>query len=131
MTLLGVGAEGYPAAPPPATHFETAIHDAGQHAASSFYTARVFSDRVPWPDRENRLTQALRRRREAGDPVIDLTETNPTRVGLVYPDAAIAQAMADPAAARYAPDPRGLVTAREAVSAWLRARGRDVKVEGL
>ncbi|HEV8201294.1 MAG TPA: pyridoxal phosphate-dependent aminotransferase [Candidatus Polarisedimenticolia bacterium] len=86
---------------------------------------------MPWPDRENRLTQALRRRREAGDPVIDLTETNPTRVGLVYPDAAIAKAMADPLAARYAPDPRGLVTAREAVSAWLRARGREVKTEGL
>ncbi|HET8948164.1 MAG TPA: pyridoxal phosphate-dependent aminotransferase [Candidatus Polarisedimenticolia bacterium] len=91
----------------------------------------MFSDRVPWPDRENRLTQALRRRREAGDPVIDLTETNPTRVGLVYPGAAIAQAMADPGAARYAPDPRGLLAAREAVSAWLRARGRDVGVDRL
>jgi alanine-synthesizing transaminase len=89
----------------------------------------VFSDRVPWPERENRLTQALRRRREAGDPVIDLTETNPTRVGLVYPAAAIAQAMSDPAAARYAPDPRGLVTAREVVSAWLRARGREVEAK--
>jgi aspartate/methionine/tyrosine aminotransferase len=91
----------------------------------------MFSDRVPWPDRENRLTQALRRRRGQGDPVIDLTETNPTRVGLDYPDAAIAQAMADPAAARYAPDPRGLVTAREAVCGWLRARGRDAAVDRL
>ncbi len=91
----------------------------------------MFSDRVPWPDRENRLTQALRRRRAAGDAVIDLTETNPTRVGLDYPDAAIAQAMADPAATRYTPDPRGLVTAREAVCGWLCARGRDAGVDRL
>jgi alanine-synthesizing transaminase len=91
----------------------------------------MFSDRVPWPERENRLTQALRRRRAAGGPVLDLTETNPTRVGLVYPEAAIAQALADPAAARYAPDPRGLARAREAVAAWLRARGRDVTADRL
>ncbi|HYV19610.1 MAG TPA: pyridoxal phosphate-dependent aminotransferase [Verrucomicrobiae bacterium] len=91
----------------------------------------MFSSRVPWPERENRLTQALRLRRAGGAPVIDLTETNPTRVGIDYPDAAIAQALADPAAARYAPDPRGLLTAREAVSAWLRGRGRDIGVDQL
>jgi alanine-synthesizing transaminase len=91
----------------------------------------MFSDRVPWPDRENRLTRALRRRRAEGGRVIDLTETNPTRVGLLYPEAAIAQAMAQPAIARYAPDPRGMNAAREAVAAWLRARGREVTAERL
>jgi aspartate/methionine/tyrosine aminotransferase len=39
--------------------------------------------------------------------------------------------MAQPAIARYAPDPRGMLPAREAVAAWLRARGREVTAERL
>jgi aspartate/methionine/tyrosine aminotransferase len=86
----------------------------------------MFSDRVPWPERANRLTEALRRRRASGAPVLDLTETNPTRVGLDYPRREIAEALADPAVATYAPEPRGLPVARETVTAWLAARGRVV-----
>ena len=89
--------------------------------------AAMFSTRLPWPHRENRLTEALRRRRAAAQPVIDLTESNPTRVGLAAPAEEIAAALgADPTVATYAPDPRGLATAREAVAGWLGARGRDV-----
>ena len=91
----------------------------------------MFSDRVPWPHRENRLTRALRERRAGGAPVIDLTETNPTRAGLDYPADAIAAAFADPAAAAYAPEPRGLPAAREEVAAWLGARGRPVAPDRL
>ena len=86
----------------------------------------MFSDRLPWPHRENRLTEALRRRREAGKPVLDLTESNPTRAGLAAHGAAIAAALADPAAATYTPDPRGLVPGRRAVADWLGARGRPI-----
>jgi alanine-synthesizing transaminase len=91
----------------------------------------MFSDRVPWPHRENRITRALRERRSTGAPVIDLTETNPTRAGLDYPADEIAAALADPAAAAYAPEPRGLPGAREAVAAWLGARGRPVTPDRL
>ena len=87
----------------------------------------MFSNRLPWPHRENRLTDAVRRRRASGKPVLDLTESNPTRVGLQVPAAEIAAALsADPAVATYAPDPRGLAPARGAVAAWLGARGRNV-----
>ena len=91
----------------------------------------MFSDRIPWPHRENRLTRALRERRARGAPVLDLTETNPTRAGLDYLGAEIAAALADPGAAAYAPDPRGLPAAREAVAAWLGARGRPLAPDRL
>ena len=92
----------------------------------------MFSNRLPWPHRENRLTEAVRRRRAAGKPVLDLTESNPTRAGLAAPAAEIAAALsADPAVAAYAPDPRGLAPARAAVSAWLGARGRTVAPDRL
>src|SRR5262245_19237331 len=87
----------------------------------------MFSSRLPWPHRENRLTAAVRRRRAAGKPVLDLTESNPTRVGLQAPAAEIAMAIsAGEAIAAYAPDPRGLAPAREAVAAWLHARGSGI-----
>jgi len=90
----------------------------------------MFSNRLPWPHRENRLTEALRRRREAGKPVLDLTESNPTRAGLVSRAAEIAAALSPPAVT-YAPDPRGLTPAREAVAAWLGARGREIPPDHL
>ncbi|HYR29545.1 MAG TPA: pyridoxal phosphate-dependent aminotransferase, partial [Thermoanaerobaculia bacterium] len=47
--------------------------------------------------------------------LLDLTETNPTRVGLVYPHDELADALARAARAPYDPDPRGVRSAREAV----------------
>src|SRR5262245_35508235 len=97
-----------------------------------FILGAMFSDRLPWPHRENRLTESLRRRRAAGRPVLDLTESNPTRVGLLAPAAEIAAALsADEAIATYAPDPRGLAPGREAVAAWLGARGRAIPMSSL
>jgi aspartate/methionine/tyrosine aminotransferase len=55
----------------------------------------------------------------------DLTETNPTRVGIELPDAVLA-AIADPRAGTYRPDPRGARAAREAVAAEYRALGAEV-----
>jgi aspartate/methionine/tyrosine aminotransferase len=88
-----------------------------------------FSGRVPWPQRENRITALLRARRERRAPVLDLTESNPTRVGLPYPAVEIAMALAHPLVAHYEPDPRGLPGARQAVSAWLRGVGRPAPAD--
>ena len=63
----------------------------------------------------NAITQALSKLRDAGAPLLDLTETNPTLVGLAYPSA-IAGALADPGVLTYAPEPLGLPSAREAAS---------------
>jgi aspartate/methionine/tyrosine aminotransferase len=73
----------------------------------------------------NRLTQALRLARIESRPLIDLTTSNPTIVGLRYPDDILA-ALARPTANSYEPDPRGLVSARAAVSGDYARRGISV-----
>ena len=72
----------------------------------------MLSNRAHWSAPVNRLT--LERRARAGE-LLDLTETNPTRVGLVYPLDELADALARGAHAPYDPDPRGLRSAREAL----------------
>ena len=87
-----------------------------------------FSRRFHWDQTPNRLTQALAARRAAGAPVLDLTESNPTRAGLVYgPE--IAQAFDDPRMLVYDPAPRGAMEAREAVARYYAMRGHNVPVD--
>jgi aspartate/methionine/tyrosine aminotransferase len=74
----------------------------------------VFSTRVPDDRRANNLARALARSRARG-PVIDLTVSNPTCVGLRYPRDLLA-GLSDPAALTYRPAPLGLREAREAIA---------------
>jgi len=76
----------------------------------------MFSRRLTWPYPPNRLSRLLDEARARGRCLLDLTESNPTRAGLPYPAEAIAAALADPGAATYDPSPRGLASARAAVS---------------
>ena len=90
----------------------------------------MFSSRLPRSLTPNPLTMALVALRTSGAASIDLTETNPTAVGLDYPPATLA-ALADPEARRYAPDARGLGVAREAIVADYARRGRVVSPGGI
>ncbi len=80
--------------------------------------AGVFSRRTSWTSSENRIAKAVRSRQAHGLPLLDLTETNPTRVGLGLPEEILREAALDPAALRYEPDPLGRRDAREAVSRY-------------
>ena len=84
-----------------------------------------FSTRLPADLRPNRLTDATVRQRAEGRTLIDLTLSNPTRAGLLYPPGLL-QDLADPAGLIYAPEPLGLLRAREAVSADYQRRGFSV-----
>jgi alanine-synthesizing transaminase len=75
----------------------------------------MFSARLPHDLTPNRLTSAIDERRRAGRPLLDLTVTNPTAVGIHYPDDALVP-LGDAAARSYRPEPFGLSAAREAVS---------------
>jgi alanine-synthesizing transaminase len=86
------------------------------------------SRRLRWELSENALAQAVARRRRAGLPLLDLTETNPTRVGLAFEEERILRALADPRALLYDPAPRGLATAREAVARYY-AEARGARVD--
>jgi alanine-synthesizing transaminase len=83
----------------------------------------MFSARTAWDRTPNLL--ALRREtlRARGVDVVDLTVTNPTEVGLAQPAREVREALAAPTANGYAPEPFGLVSAREAAAAELAVRG--------
>ena len=76
----------------------------------------MFSSRLPATLAPNLVSQAVAALRQAGAPLLDLTETNPTVVGLPYPDDVLAS-LSDPRARLYAPDPRGLAEARSVIAA--------------
>ncbi|HJU43831.1 MAG TPA: pyridoxal phosphate-dependent aminotransferase [Vicinamibacterales bacterium] len=61
-------------------------------------------------------------KRRTGAAIADLTESNPTRVGLSYPDDLLTP-LADARALEYEPQPLGLWAARAAVAADFRRRG--------
>jgi aspartate/methionine/tyrosine aminotransferase len=86
----------------------------------------MFSSRFHWDFRTNRLTQALEARRRDGARILDLTESNPTHAGLIYPPE-IVRAFDDPRMLVYEPSPAGAAEAREAVAAYYTARGERVE----
>jgi alanine-synthesizing transaminase len=90
-----------------------------------------FSRRLPWEHPRNRLTLAIEERLARGLPTIDLTETNPTRVGLPYPEEELAELLCRATAPEYQPHPRGLPEAREALAAALSTRGDAVAPDDL
>jgi alanine-synthesizing transaminase len=78
----------------------------------------MFSKRTEWKLAPNRFTQAQGELRAAGMDVLDLSVSNPTRAGLHYDDEAILQALVQPEAMDYDPQPKGLLTARQAVTRY-------------
>ena len=76
----------------------------------------MFSKRTDWALAPNRLARALAGRRASGQPILDLTESNPTRAGIAYPPDLLSL-LDDPRGLRYEPDARGRLDAREAVAA--------------
>ncbi len=86
----------------------------------------MFSRRLPPSLEPNGISRALDAARAAGRPLIDLTESNPTAIGLHYPEAEILAALGDARALRYQPTPRGLDEARAAAAAWYAQLGHAV-----
>jgi aspartate/methionine/tyrosine aminotransferase len=87
-----------------------------------------FSRRTNWNTEESELAQAHRLRLEAGEPIADLTASNPTRCGFAY-DPALLAALADPKALDYDPQPHGMLSARQAVCAYYAAHGVALQPE--
>ena len=85
-----------------------------------------FAKRTNWNLETNRLADSLAKRRAAGKPLIDLTESNPTKCGFEYDARAILAALAAPASLKYEPEPKGLEFARQAVSRYYAGRGERV-----
>ena len=92
----------------------------------------MFARRAAWDLRPTGFAGRVAARREAGLPILDLSDANPTRCDLA-PAAALAEALAqlalDPAIANYQPDPRGDLAARTAIAAYHARPGARVLPE--
>jgi aspartate/methionine/tyrosine aminotransferase len=88
----------------------------------------VFSRRICSNLTPNRLTEAVRQRRNERQPIIDLTESNPTRAGIEYPHDLLAP-LANPRGLLYAPQPLGLIAARRAIAGEYRRRDLSLDPE--
>jgi len=89
----------------------------------------MFSHRTDWKLTPNRFTQAQQELQAAGMDILDLTISNPTRAELHYDDEAIMQALIQPDALEYDPQPKGLRSAREAVTSYYRAQHEEFDVD--
>jgi aspartate/methionine/tyrosine aminotransferase len=76
----------------------------------------MFSDRTNWRLAPNRFTQAVEEARSRGADLLDLTASNPTRVGLEYNSDAILGSLRSDRALDYDPQAKGLRVGREAVA---------------
>jgi len=93
--------------------------------------ANMFATRTNWDLTPNRLSEALAAHRAAGKPLLDLTVANPTECGFSYDSKAILEALKNPAALRYEPNPRGLQGARRAVAGYYADRSEAISVEDI
>jgi alanine-synthesizing transaminase len=81
-------------------------------------TGPRFSRRLPWTTAQNRWSEAIAAHRASSRPLFDLTVSNPTRVGLdLFPG--WSDLLAEAAAPDCEQDPLGLLSAREALAAFL------------
>ncbi|HYL14856.1 MAG TPA: pyridoxal phosphate-dependent aminotransferase [Terriglobales bacterium] len=80
----------------------------------------MFTKRTDWKLTPNAFTVAQREMRAAGREVLDLTASNPTRVGLSYDADAILSSLSQAESLDYDPQPKGLLAARTAVAAYYR-----------
>ena len=93
--------------------------------------SRMFSHRTDWKLTPNRFTQAQQELRAAGREVLDLTISNPTRAELHYDPETILQALVNPEAMDYDPQPKGLRSAREAVAGYYGKQHNDIDPESI
>lgn len=90
----------------------------------------LFSARTRWPRITNRWSQAAAASRARPD-LIDLTESNPTRVGLPSHADGIRRALAPPTILDYEPSPLGALGARKSVVDYYARRGLRTCAEGV
>jgi alanine-synthesizing transaminase len=91
----------------------------------------MFAERTNWNLAGNRLSEALARHRASGKRLYDLTASNPTECGFDYDSEVILAALRNPAALRYEPNPKGIESARLAVTEYYSARGAVVSAEDI
>jgi alanine-synthesizing transaminase len=91
----------------------------------------MFAERTNWNLAGNRLSEALARCRAGGTRLYDLTASNPTACGFDYDRDVILAALQNPGGLRYEPNPKGLESARLAVTEYYSAHGVKVSADDM
>jgi alanine-synthesizing transaminase len=91
----------------------------------------MFSDRTAWNLEPNPLSKALATRLSSGKPVIDLTDSNPTKCNFHFEAEQILGTLSDPASLKYEPIAQGLLPARNAVVDYYRSRNCAVNINDI
>ena len=91
----------------------------------------MFSRRTDWRLTPNRFTEAVEEVRASGKEILDLTVSNPTRAGIEFDGPAILDSLRNLQSLDYDPQPKGLLSAREAVAAYYRERREQIDPEHL
>ena len=86
------------------------------------------SSRLPDRFEPNALSRLLAERRATGQPVLDLTLSNPTVCDFAYPGPEIRAALSGPSVLRYEPEARGSSVARQAIASY---HGHSLRAEDL
>jgi len=87
--------------------------------------------RTGWDLRESAFAESIRRAKAEGRELVDLTVSNPTVCGLTYDCDAVLASLSDPRALTYDPDPRGMLSAREAVASYYADHRAPVSTDAL
>jgi alanine-synthesizing transaminase len=91
----------------------------------------MFASRTNWNLKPNGLAEALERHKAGVRRLLDLSASNPTECGFRYDAPAIMRALCAPASLQYHPDPKGLKSARQAVSDYYIEHGEHVGKDDL
>jgi len=82
----------------------------------------MFSSRTGWNLTPNALSRLLEEKRRMGEPILDLTESNPTRCGFSY-NSGIFRIPFPEKLSLYEPEPHGLLSARKEIAAYYDGKG--------
>jgi aspartate/methionine/tyrosine aminotransferase len=91
----------------------------------------MFSQRLAFAATPNALSKAKAKRLSANLPVLDMADSNPASAGFGWSVAELGSFLRKEGLQRQEPDPRGLATARTAISDYYSARGVRVSADRL
>lgn len=89
----------------------------------------MFAKRTEWEFQVNSLTSLLERLKQKNVDIIDLTESNPTRCQFSYPQDQILNSLSLQNNLSYDPQPKGMLSARQAVSRYYEKKGYPIDPE--
>ncbi|MCX6144600.1 MAG: pyridoxal phosphate-dependent aminotransferase [Ignavibacteriales bacterium] len=86
----------------------------------------MFSTRTDWDLRPSPLFTLLQQKRASGEELLDLTESNPTKCGFIHHSSKLVGPESLQRSMLYEPDPKGLLSARQAISDWYKRQNISV-----